>query len=136
MFPQVNLTFTESVALTPPCASGTRTCACHVTASAGRLATPSSLEHRANLICADGNAWSGQHGDVLQAGRLGKSEHHVHALHRLAGAPFVRLSSTTSTITVSGVGRCTAMRATFDARTDRVSGADPAGRTSTKGSSR
>src|SRR5690606_33013677 len=50
-------------------------------------------------------------------------------------APSTRLSSTTSTISRSlPGGRCTAMRAVFEARTERVSGVEPAGMTSTKGS--
>ena len=50
-------------------------------------------------------------------------------------APLTRLSSTASTIARSvPAGRCTAMRRMFDARTERVSGAEPGGITSTNGS--
>src|SRR5437879_10025355 len=51
-------------------------------------------------------------------------------------APLTRLSSTTSTIARFLDGRCTAIRATLEPRTERVSGQLPAGITSTNGSDR
>ena len=111
---------------------------CEWTATRG-AAMPKRWRSFSSGRCRMAPPHQGTTGDLVEARGLRQAEHEVHVLHRLARGALHQVvdhrehDQRVAAAALSG-GRCTAMRQTFAARTERVSGWLPAGMTSTNGS--